>query len=190
MKEQDRTRFRANLIWFNQFFDGIRALYEMIVNQLPSEYFPSVSAITGDNYYFPRQKNVPSIPPYYALLVEGLNHSLQLLTIVDAGLISRSGYFIHEPSIIGVVHTQANKNSWLDEFALNVVRNQKVEFLGNTDGILWGHIKSKYPADFFAFQVPLDKFSESPDILDAVIQYIITPVIENLRKGFQQSIVN
>jgi hypothetical protein len=190
MKEQDRTRFRANILWFNQFFDGIRTLYELIVNQLPSEYFPTISTITSDNYYFPRQKLVPSIPPYYALLVEGVNHSLQILTIVDAGLIARNGFFIHEPSIISVVHTQANKNSWLDEFALNVIRNQKVELVRNADGIIWGHIRSKYPADFFAFQVTLDKFSESPDSLDAVEQFIIAPVIENLGKGFRTSIVN
>jgi len=187
VKEQDRARFRANIKWFNQFFDGVRTLYEMIVNQLPSEYFPSASTITSDNYYFPRQKVVPSIPPYYALVVEGLKHSLQILTIVDASLIARNGFFSHEPSIISVVHTQANKNSWLDEFALNVVRNQKVEVLHKADDIIWGRINSKYPADFFAFQVALDKFSESSDPLEAVSQNIVQPVVENLRKGFTLS---
>ena len=185
MREQDQVRFRANLLWFNQFFDGIRVLYEMTVKQLPSEYFPSVPAITNDNYYFPPQRIVPSMPPYYALLVEGLSHGLQLLTIVDAGLISRRGSFIHEPSIIAVVHTQANKNSWLDEFALNVIRNKKLQVLRITDGVIWGRIISKYPADFFAFQVTLDKFSESPDMLNAVSTYIIQPIVTNLRQGFR-----
>lgn len=190
MKEQDRARFRANIQWFNQFFEGVRALYEMIVNQLPSEYFPSAATITSDNYYFPRQKIVPSIPPYYALLVEGSKHSLQILTIVDAGLIARNGYFAHEPSIISVVHTQANKNSWLDEFALNVVRNQKVELVRKSDEIIWGRITSKYPADFFAFQVALDKFSETADPLDAVSKNVVKPIIENLGKGFAYSTSN
>ena len=103
---------------------------------------------------------------------------------MDAGLIARNGYFTHEPSIISVVHTQANKNSWLDEFALNVIRNQKVELSRKEDNIIWGHIHSKYPADFFAFQVALDKFSEAPDPLDSVNQNIIQPVIDNLRRGF------
>ena len=184
MKEEDRARFKANIQWFNQFFDGVRTLYEMIVNQLPIEYFPTVSTITSDNYYFPRQKIVPSIPPYYALLVEGMKHSLQILTVVDAGLIARNGLFTHEPSIISVVHTQANKNSWLEEFALNVVRNQKVELIRKEDDIIWGRIISKYPADFFAFQVGLEKFSETSDPLEAVSQNIVQPVVENLRKGF------
>lgn len=184
MKEQDRARFRANIQWFNQFFDGTRSIYEMIVNQLPTEFFPTASALSSDNYYFPRQKVAPSIPPYYALLLEGLKHALQILTITDARLIARNGYFIHEPSIIIVLHSQTNKNSWVDEFALNVIGNNKLELIRKVDGIVWGHIKSKYPADFFAFQVALDKFSDTENPQEAVRQYIVNPIIENLRKGF------
>ncbi len=189
MKEQDRARFKANIQWFNRFFDGIRSLYEMVVNQLPSELFPTASTITSDNYYYPQQKVIPYIPPYYALLVEGTNYSLQILTIVDASLISRKGFFTHEPSIITVVHTQANKNSWLDEFGLNVVRNQKIELTYTQDNVIWGHISSKYPADFFAFQVGLEKFAKNPNLSESVQQFIVKPVVDNLRRGFDLPLV-
>ena len=184
MKEQDRARFRANIDWFNQFFDGMRSIYEMIVNQLPTEFFPAASLVTSEKYYFPRLKTVPSIPPYYALLVEGLKHGLQILTIIDAGLIARNGFFIREPSIIIVLHSQAHKNSWVDEIGLNVISNRKVELIHKADGIIWGHIKAKIPADFFAFQVALDKFSDIDNTQEVVRQNIVHPIQENLRKGF------
>ena len=184
MKEQDRARFKANIQWFNQFFDGMRIIYEMVMNQLLVEFFPTAANPTSDNYYFPRQKIAPSIPPYYAFSLEGYKHALQILTIIDASLIARNGFFVHEPSIIIVLHSQADKDSWLDEFALNVVRNQNIENIRKVNGIIYGHLKSKYPADFFTFQVALDIFSDTGNLHEAVHQTIITPLIENLRKGF------
>jgi hypothetical protein len=184
MKEQDRARFRANIQWFNQFFGGMRDIYAMVLDQLPVEFFPSITKFTSENYSFPRQKITPSIPSYYALLIEGYKCGLQLLTIVDENLIARDGLFIHEPSIIIVVHNKADKNSWVDEFALNVLGNRKVERIQKVDGIIRGHIKSKYPAEFFAFQVALDKFSGTDNPHEAVHQHIVIPLTANLQKGF------
>ena len=87
MKEQDRARFTANIRWLNQFFDGVRTIYEMVENQLPTEFFPAIATLTSDNFYFFRQKVVPSIPPYYALYRQGFKHALQILTIIDQNLI-------------------------------------------------------------------------------------------------------
>lgn len=184
MKEQDRARFKANILWFNQFFDGVRTIYEMVENQLPVEFFPAIATLTSDNFYFSRQKVVPSIPPYYALYRQGFKHALQILTIIDENLISNNDFFTREPSIIVVLHSRADKCSRLDEFALTVVRNQNVELIRKDNGVIWGHIKSKYPADFFAFQVSLDKFSDIEKPQEAVRQYMVNPIIENLRKGF------
>lgn len=184
MKEQDRGRFRAYFHWFNQFLDGIRDIYEMVVNQLPPEFFSSADGFTSDNYYFPRQKVAPSIPPYYALSLEGFKCALQIVTIIDSSLIARNGFFLHEPSIIIVLHTQAYKYSWVDEFALNVARNRNVRSIRKVNGIIWGQIKSEYPADFFAFQRSLDKFSNTDNPQEAVRLQIVNPIIENLRKGF------
>jgi hypothetical protein len=187
MKEQDRARFTANIQWFNQFFDGIRNIYAIVTDLLPIEYFPSASSIHSGNFYFQQLKVSPSIPAYYAFLLDGPKWGLQLLTIIDASLIARNGFFIHEPSIIAVIHTQPDNNSWLDEIALNVVRNRKLELIRKVDGITWGRIKSRFPADFFAFQVSLDKFSDTGEPRDAVQRYLATPIIENLRKGQPQN---
>jgi len=183
MKDQDRERFRANIHWFNQFFDGVRDIYEMVGDQLPVEYFPAAT-ISSENFYFPRQKNVPSIPPFYAFLFEGFKHGLQIITVIDANLIARNSGFIREPSIIIVVHTQPDKNSWLDEFAMDVVRHNKVEILEKDRGIIWGCFKGKYMAQYFSFQVGLDKFSGVENPQQAVRQYIMAPLLENMRKGF------
>ena len=186
MKEQDRARFKANIRWFNEFFEGIRNIYEMVVSQLPSESFPTSSTLTSEIYYFPRQKVAPSIPPYYALLLEGSRSALQILTIIDSVLIARNGFFIQEPSIIVVLHSQANKAGWADEFALNVIQNHKVIVNQKEDGVIWGQIKSRYPANFFAFQVALDIFSETENPQAAVRHYIVNPILENLTKGFPE----
>lgn len=184
MKEQDRARFRANLQWFNQFFDGMRMIYDLVLEQLPVEFFPTKTVFTNENYHFPRNKVVPSIPPYYAFLICGPKYGLQILTIIDASLIAREGFFFHEPSIISVVHTQADKNTRLDELAMNVVGNRKIELIQNAGGIIWGRIKLSVPTHFFAFQVALDEFSETDNTQSAVHKNIILPLTENLHKGF------
>jgi hypothetical protein len=187
MNEQDRKRFQANIQWFNQFFDGIQHIYDIVLDELPIEFFPERLTFTSENYYFPRQKVTPTIPPYYALMVEGYKYALQILTIVDASLISGSGYFVREPSIITIVHTQADKNCWVDEFALNVIGGRNVEFTKKLNETFWGSISTECPAEFFAFQVGLDKFSDSDNLLTAVRQHLLAPLTENLNIGFRKS---
>lgn len=184
MNEQDRKRFGANIQWFNQFFEGIRNIYDMVLEDLPAEYFPARRAFTSENYYFPRQKIAPSIPSYYALLVEGFKYALQILTVVDVNLISRSGYFIFEPSIIIVAHNQPEKSSWVGRFALDVIGNKNVEITQKVYRTFWGHITSGQQAEFFTFQVEVDQFSETDNLKSAVHQHIIVPLTNNLKLGF------
>lgn len=186
MKDQDRARFRANILWFNQFFEGIRNIYEMVLDQLPVESFPTASTLSSEVYYFPRKKVSPSIPPYYALLLEGANSALQILTVIDSSLIARHSFFVHEPSIVIVVHSQVSKASWADEFALNVIQNHKLSIKNQEAGVVWGQINSRYSANFFAFQVPLDLFSDTENPQAAVRRHIVDPLLENLTKGFPE----
>jgi hypothetical protein len=180
MRERDKARFHDNITWFNQFFDGIREIFENIVDQLPVEFFQEDFALTSSNFYFPRHKAAPSMPPYYALMLEGRMVALQVVAVIDANLFTPGGPFIVEPSLITVIHDQTDKYGWINDFALNVIRNQNVELTSKEHGSVWGKFTTKFPADFFAFQVQYDKFSDNKNPKEAVRQYIIDPIFNNL----------
>ena len=180
MKERDKARFQANITWFNQFFDGMRQIYEHVVALLPAEFFHEDFVLNSGNYYFPRYKAAPSMPPYYALMLEGRIYALQLVSVIDANLFGTGGPFTKEPSIITVIHTQTEKYGWIKHFALNVIENQNVEITIRERGIVWGKIAGRFPADFLAFQVQYDKFSDVKNPQEAVKRNIVDPIIENL----------
>jgi hypothetical protein len=183
MKEQDKGRFRANISWFNQFFDEINQLYKVIFDLLPEEFISKDYTLSSGNYYFPRFKIAPSIPTYYALMLEGRKFALQAVAVIDTTLFTHNGPFIIEPSLIILIHTQGEKYGWLSEFALKVIKNQEVEFTETVDGVFWGKIKAKFPAQFFAFQVQYDYFTDS-NLHIPVKKYIIDPIVENMERGF------
>jgi hypothetical protein len=57
MNEKTDT-ISANIQWFNQFFDGMRNIYGMVLEQLPAEYFPT-TATTQRKLLLPAPKIVP-----------------------------------------------------------------------------------------------------------------------------------
>jgi hypothetical protein len=189
MKNRDKTRFEASMTWFNQFFDGLRQIYGYIPELLPADFFPEGFSLNIENYYFPRQKAAPSIPPYYAMLLGGRQAAIQVISVIDAGLFARRSTFSPEPSMIIVVHTQAEKYAWVDEFALKVIKSQNLEVIDNYEGIVWGKITGLYPASFFAFQVKYDRFNDSQDPKGPISRYIVKPVTDNLERGFPEEVV-
>jgi len=184
MKDRDKARFHDNITWFNQFFDGIRQIYEFTVDLLPAEFFHEDFTLSSGNYDFPRYKAAPSLPPYYALILEGKKYAFQILSVLDASLVTQSGPFIVEPSMIIVVHTQVDKYAWINEFALKVIKSQNVELTKTMDSVVWGKINAKFSADFFAFQVRYDKFADVKNPQSSVSKYLVDPIIENLERGF------
>jgi hypothetical protein len=186
MKNRDKSRFEASMSWFNQFFDGLRQIYEHIPELMPADFFPEGFALNIENYYFPRHKAAPFIPPYYALIMGGREAAVQAIAVIDAGLFAPRSPFTVEPSIIVVVHTQAEKYAWVDEFAMKVIKLQNIEVIDHYEGIVWGKIMGMYPADFFAFQVKYDRFSESMDARTAIQRYLVKPIMDNLERGFPQ----
>jgi hypothetical protein len=184
MKDRDKLRFQANITWFNQFFDGLRQIYEQIAELLPVEYFPHHYSLGIENYYFPDFKAVPCIPPYYALMLEGKKCALQVVSVVDESLFAKGGKFDSEPSMVIVVHSREDKYSRLDEFALQIIKNQTVEQVKKAGNIVRGQVNHKFPADFFAFQVKYDRFSDANNPEIAIGKYIIDPIAANLAMGF------
>ncbi len=185
MKDRDKARFRDNVNWFNQFFDGIRQIYELIINLMPMEFFPEGFIANSGNFFFPRHKAAPSMPAYYGLVIEGRKYALQVVSVIDASLFAQGGPFIIEPSMIVVVHSQVEKYGWLNDFALKVIRNQQVEITRKVGDVSWGKISAKYPADFFTFQIQYDRFSDNKSPQEAVSSNIVEPIITNLEKGFK-----
>jgi hypothetical protein len=180
MKDRAKDRFHDNITWFNLFFDGIRQIYEYIVSLMPAEFFHEGFALNRGNFYFPSHRVAPLIPSYYALMLEGRMHALQVVSVIDASLFAHAGPFIIEPSLITVVHTQAEKYGWLNDFALNVIKKQNVVLTTKEGEVVWGRISAKFPANFFAFQVQYDKFSENRNPQEAVGKYIVDPIVTNL----------
>ena len=184
MKDRDKLRFRANISWFNQFFDGLRQIYEHVSEMLPVEFFPKRFSPSIENYYFPDLKAVPSLPPYYALMLEGNACGLQIVSVIDESLFAQGGPFSIEPSMVVLVSSEADKYVRVDEFALRVIKNQNVERVKKAGNIVRGKITAKFPADFFAFQVEYDRFSDDKNPEEAIGKYIIDPIITNLQQGF------
>ena len=180
MKDRDKARFHDNITWFNQFFDGMRQLFEYTVDQLPAEFFMEGFTLNSGNYYFPRLKAAPSMPPYYALLLEGKTYALQVVAVIDAYLFSHSGPFILEPSLIAVIYNQPEKYGWINDTALNVIKNQNIIITSTERRGVFGKINFKFTADFFAFQVEYDRFSDTTHPQMAVQKYIVDPIIAYL----------
>ncbi len=181
MNNQDQSRLIANVKWFNDFFNGIRQLYEIVVETLPQDFFAENSTLTSGNFYFPSQKYAPTIPSYYALMLGGEQIALQILTILDPELFSTSSLFTKEPSIVVVLHTQPSKYGYISDYALRLLGNRGIEVTQKAEDRFWGRINTKLPADFFAFQVSFDKFSASQNPNDAVREHIVEPINDYLR---------
>ncbi len=182
MNKEEQSRLTANVQWFNQFFAQIRQLYKSIVEGLPNEFFPEGFRLAAKNFYFTKQHQTPSIPPYYALGVEGKEFALQVMTVLEADLFDRSGHFAVEPSIVVVLHSQASRYLWIDDHALRVIRNEGIQITRQANGKFWGKMNSNPPADFFSFQVSFDKFSADKDSRDAVREHIVDPIKEYLEE--------
>jgi len=185
MKDRDKTRFQSSMTWFNQFFGGLRQIYEHILTLLPLEYLPDGFSANIENYHYPVLKAAPSIPPYYALLLPCRQVALQVISIIDADLIAHSAVFQPEPSMLVVVHSQPEKYAWVDEFAMKIVKSHDLDQVIKENDVIWGKLIGKYPANFFAFQVLYDRFSDSRNLSEVVNLWVIDPLIANLIKNFR-----
>jgi hypothetical protein len=117
-------------------------------------------------------------------MMEGKKCALQVVSVIDASLFAQSGRFLIEPSMIIVVVSQADKYARVDEFALHVIKNQNIGQVKKTGNIVRGKITAKFPADFFAFQVQYDRFSDDKKPEIAIGSNIIDPIYINLAQGF------
>jgi hypothetical protein len=184
MKDRDRKRFQSSITWFNQFFDGMKQIFELVTTLLPVGFLPDDFSTTIDNFYYPAFKATPSIPPYYALILPGSMAALQLVAVIDENIFPPHGSFNIEPSLVAVLHNRPDKYAWVDEFALRVINSNNLEGLKKYRETVYGKLAGRYPADFFAFQVQYDLFSDIRNPPEAVTKYIINPIATGLYKGW------
>ncbi len=117
-------------------------------------------------------------------MVGGERVALQIVTVLDPGLFVRSDPFVAEPSIVIVLHSEADRYGSIDNYALRVIANKGIEIERQDGGRLWGRIQdAKLPANFFSFQVPLDRFSTERDPREAVREHIVEPITKELRSN-------
>ncbi len=180
MNHEDQTRFTANVEWFNGFFADIRQLYGLVVEMMPTDFFPAGFALAAGNFYFPKQHFAPTIPPYYVLMVRGERVALQIVAVLDPSLFVRSDPFVAEPSIVVVLHSESDRYGFIEDYALRVIGNRGIDIERHDGGRFWGKINAKLPANFFSFQVPLDRFSAERDPREAVREHIVDPITEEL----------
>lgn len=183
MNNEDQSRFVANVEWFNRSFADIRQLYGLVVEMMPTDFFPAGFALAAGNFYFPKQHFAPTIPPYYVLMVGGEHLALQIVTVLDPSLFVRSDPFVAEPSIVVVLHSESGRYGFIEDYALRVIGNKGIGIERQDGGRLWGRINAKLPAKFFSFQVPLDRFSAERDPRDAVREHIVDPITEELENN-------
>ena len=178
MNKKDELRFLKNINWFHQFFDGLKQLFQMTVETIPTEYFPDDFLLSNRNFYYPRQNSVPTMPDYYVLMVNMKHYALQILAVFNPDLFPRQSIFAAEPSIVVVMHSRVNRFAYVNDYALSVIKNHGVTINSAENGKLAGMINNKISANFFAFQVPLDKFSIEQDTQHVIQEYIVDPIIE------------
>ena len=109
MDNHEKSKLHSNMIWFNNFFSGIKQLFDSVYDIMPREFFSPDFELKSGNYYYPKQNYSPSIPPYYVLMVPGHTWALQLFLIVDEELIAKGSGFSPEPSLFVVLHSQADR---------------------------------------------------------------------------------
>jgi hypothetical protein len=178
------SRLAANVKWFNQFFADIRQLYYIVFDEIRLTGFlpETLRKPAAGNFYFTKQNQTPSIPPYYVLGLEGKRFALQVLTVFEPDVFAKTGHFAAEPSVVVVLHSQANRYLHIDNYALRVIENRGIEVAQQNDGKLLGTININPPVDYFSFQVPLEKFSADRNPREAVREYIVDPITEYLGK--------
>ena len=108
----------------------------------------------------------------------GKQSALQILAVFDPDLLGKPSLITAEPSLVVVLHSQADRYGYIEDYALRVIGNRGIHISRQDDGKFWGSMNPKSPADFFSFQVSFGKFSADKNSRDAVREHIVDPIIE------------
>ena len=180
MDTNDLERYKTNLDWFNRFFQDIKQLLDKIADQLSPEYKQ-----VGTTYYYPKYNFVPSIPAYHLMGLGGENTALQIFAILDTEIIGNKDYFVPEPSLIIINHSDKDKFLYPGDYGLKVIHSSE-RFSEVEDGVIFGLIPGKDEVRFQAFQVPLGLFTIGQKVEDIIQERIVNVIrrLPSLSNGF------
>jgi len=173
MNTQDMERFLSNIQWFNDFFDGVRHLFETITKILVSKSL----AISRVGWYYEKSNHVPKIPPYYEMELKGNNFALQLFAVFDPQLLTNNQQaFNSEPSIVIVKHSREDRPGWVADYGLRVIKKDRITQEVFGENVIMGKMVGgdANGTQYFAFQVPFEVFGAGQDINLAIEQHIVS----------------
>lgn len=174
MNDEDMSRFLANCQWFNQFFDGLRQFFGLIIKALPADFLPDDFSETAGNYYFTRINYAPTMPQFYCLGLPGNSQALQVIAVLDVGLFTALSRFRREPSIVTVIHSEPSKYMKIYDHGLKVVSGSGVDYDPDSgESMVSGTILASRPVRFAARQITLDRLSSAENVRQTIEQDIV-----------------
>lgn len=168
MDKETASRFFNNVTWFNKFFSDLNILYDKLKVSIEKTF-----QIEGGYYYY-KSNICPSIPVLYFLYFGGDKKiGVQIATVLDKSYIKNRDISMEEPSLIVVIHDYENYgNTGVTEHILAGNNIKKLEIKGD---LIRGKLSWEVEISFYAFIIPIDKFSDFKDEL------IESEIIEKIR---------
>ncbi len=174
MDAQEQARFTANWTWFNDFFSGLKQLFDKTARLLRSEFGLSAPKF----YHYPQPRTQPGLPQYYIMGLGGERFAVQVFAVLDLTLLENQVEFVAEPSLVIVKHSRGDKALYLQDYGLRVIRGDGLADFRNEDGWVSGLILAS-KTRFQAFQVPFDAFAAGKDV-EAAIRESVVEVLKRM----------
>jgi len=168
MDKETSNIFFQNVKWFNEFFDGLKELYDKISIILEKEF-----ELSEKSYYYYKPNDKPSIPSTYHLFLGGEEFKLNLAVLFNEDDIKNKKFLV-EPSIIVSVHDEY----FCIEVSSYVADLQDVKQIKEENNFISGILDWDTEVRFESFQVPLDLFLEYDDKI--VKEEIVSKISEIL----------
>lgn len=175
---QDFVRFETNREWFNEFFKGLKQVFDRTANAFGS-HLPDMDV----GYFYPKANTRPSIPTYYVLGVGCDGFAVQVYAILDHTILAGHPYFRAEPSFVVVKHSRGDRYLWLKDYGLRVITRERVtetraDPTVEVGVVVRGFIEHDPPTQYCAYQVPLDHFEEGQSLDTSIDRMFVVPVRE------------
>lgn len=178
MNSESVKQLKANIKWFNQFFEDLNWIHSRIWDLLPDSFFEenfdrnrlSNQTDKGNNISYTKYNAYPTIPDYLPRGLQGQNSSLQIATILNPeGMIDK--YYSVEFSVFIALISATESSAWgyYETNIMRIIKNDKIEDLGRNGKVIRGNYfnqKANKKIDFSLVQVPLSKFEVGNGNLD------------------------
>jgi hypothetical protein len=176
MNDSDKKRFLTNVKWFNEFFEDLKSLFEVLGKSLSNEF-----SVNTTLFYYPKLNFQPTIPPYYMMGMSGEDFAVQVFAVLDPSDLENHPTLKAEPSLVIVKHSRGDRSAYVRDYGLKVIRGKDIEIDQTTeDGIkVFSGIIVANQTKFGAFQLELSKFGAGQDI-DKTIREEVSQALNRL----------